>query len=59
MKNVRPYKARNGAQQYMPSIALLERLGYEGYGFCLACSAEVPNVEPDGAEELALMGLCY
>lgn len=68
------YKARNGAMQWKPSIELIMALGHDDYGFCLACSAEVPGVEPDirggkcpecgaskvyGGEELALMGLTF
>ena len=68
------YKARNGAMQWKPSIELIMALGHDDCGFCLACGAEVPGVEPDirqaecpecgahkvyGGEELALMGLTF
>lgn len=68
------YKARNGAMQWKPSIELIMALGHDNCGFCLACAAEVPGIEPDagkyecpecgaakvyGGEQLALMGLTF
>lgn len=68
------YRAKNGAMQWKPSLELVMALGHDGYGFCLACGAEVPGVEPDmrrgecpecgaakvyGGEEIALMGLTF
>lgn len=71
---MRKYKAKNGATQFMPSIQELMLANEDSIGFCLACGNEQAGVEPDarryeceacgahkvyGAEELALMGLCY
>lgn len=71
---IKPYTTKAGAQQFKPSIQLLEELSDDDQGFCLACGNTVDGVEPDarrdvcpdcgaskvyGAEELALMGLCF
>lgn len=36
MRDIKPYTAKNGAQQFKPSAALLQELDDEGMGFCLA-----------------------
>lgn len=73
-RHVRPYHAKNGAQQFKPSIQLCMAMSHDMDGFCLACAAVVPGVEPDagkdtcpecgapkvyGAEQLVLMGLSF
>jgi DNA-directed RNA polymerase subunit RPC12/RpoP len=73
-KHVKPYQAKNGAQQWKPSIQMAMTLMHDMSGFCLACGAEVGNIEPDagkyrcpacdahkvyGAEQLVLMGLTF
>lgn len=73
MEQMRRYIAKSGKQQYKPSTAYLMTLSADGEGFCLACG-NTQSAEPDacrykcetcgehkvyGAEELALMGLCY
>lgn len=65
------YKARNGAQQFMPTVEEAAELDQLGEGFCLACG-NTQLAEPDarkyvcdaceapkvyGIAELALMGL--
>lgn len=71
---MKPYTARNGATQYKPSLAQVERMVESQQGWCLACGHKQAGVEPDargyrcescgankvyGAEELALMGLVH
>jgi len=73
MQGMKMYKAKNGKQQYMPSLDTLQAMDEEGDGFCLACGNTQP-AEPDarkytcescgeakvyGAGELALMNLVY
>lgn len=68
------YKARSGAMQWKPSMALVKHMVKDQDGFCLACGNIQDGVEPDarkytceccgapkvyGAEELALMGLVF
>jgi len=70
----RPYVAKNGKQQFKPSLALTMLMNENGEGFCLACGEIQDCVEPDarqyececcgapkvyGAEELVLMGLTF
>ena len=72
--DIKPYTTRSGAQQYKPSLRLLQELSDDMLGFCLACGDASTAAEPDcrkgtcdacgapkvyGAEELALMGLCF
>ena len=72
--DIKPYTAKNGAQQFKPSATLLQELDDDGMGFCLACGETAEGVEPDahrytckccgapkvyGAAELALMGLYF
>lgn len=70
----RAYTTKSGAQQFKPSMALIAEMSDLQQGFCLACGTEQDGVEPDarkykcdacgahkvyGAEEIALMGLCF
>lgn len=70
----REYRTKSGKTQLMPSVALLEEMVNESQGFCLSCGEVHESIEPDarryecdccgaekvyGAEELALMGLCF
>jgi hypothetical protein len=74
MDNIKPYTTKSGAQQFKPSVALLQELDDDNMGFCLACGEAAEGVEPDarrytcercgaskvyGAAELALMGLFF
>jgi rubrerythrin len=72
---MKTYTTKSGKTQYKPSLAEIEEASDDNGGFCLACGATVYGIEPDarqrdcpecgahnkvyGAEELALMGLCY
>ena len=71
---MKTYTTRSGATQYKQSFERAERAAENNQGFCLACGKKQDCVEPDarkyvcksckapkvfGAEELALMGLCY
>lgn len=71
---IKQYTSKAGAQQFKPSVQLLEELDADNMGFCLACGDTADGVEPDavrytcdccgskkvyGAAELALMGLCF
>jgi len=70
---MKAYKAKNGEQQFMPSVEELQDMDDDGEGFCLACGNTQP-AEPDavryecetcgahkvyGAAELALLGLAH
>jgi hypothetical protein len=70
---MKPYKAKSGATQFMPSLSEIETMDDNCEGFCLACG-ETQSAEPDavryvcegcgaakvyGAAELALRGWCY
>jgi hypothetical protein len=72
-ERMKPYKAKNGAVQFKPSLEYAQELDEDGMGFCLACGETQPT-EPDarkyvceccgeakvyGAAELCLMGLTY
>ena len=72
--HTKQYRNRLGVTQWMPSTKLVERLIASNEGFCLACTHEQPNVEPDavrlkcescgeyriyGAERLVLMNLTF
>lgn len=74
MSNRKVYTARNGKQQYMPSVNLLQECHDECGGFCLACGEVSYGVEPDalkyhceccgehkvyGPDSLVMMGLMY
>lgn len=74
MSDIQNYRARSGATQYKPSLALVMVMNSEEQGFCLACGEVQEAVEPDarkgtcascgaskvyGAEELASMGLVF
>ena len=66
------YRAKNGRDQWKPTLETLKQCDEDGMGFCLACGASDTLAEPDavryecescgahkvyGAEELALRGL--
>jgi hypothetical protein len=66
------YIAKNGKQQYRPSIAEVMLAAEENAGFCLACGETQDCVEPDaeryvcescgeakvyGAEQLVILGI--
>ena len=70
---MKAYTAKNGKQQFMPSMEEAMEMDNEGEGFCLACG-ETQAAEPDarrytcdccgaakvyGAAELVLMGLVH
>jgi len=70
----KPYTAKSGKRQYMPSNVLLQDMDDECQGFCLACGNVEDSVEPDAAKyvcstcgsskvygtaELAMLGLYY
>lgn len=70
---MKTYTAKNGNTQYKPSMEEIEAMDDDNEGFCLACGS-TQRAEPDarryqchacnahkvyGAQELALMGLCY
>lgn len=72
--HVKQYRNRLNVTQWMPSTQLLSRLVMSNEGFCLACTHEQPNVEPDvvrlkcescgehrvyGAERLVLMNITF
>lgn len=71
---MRKYFARNGKQQFMPSIQEAMAGNSIGEGFCVACGSTQTGVEPDatkytceackmpkvyGFEQLVSMGLTY
>lgn len=71
---MKPYKAKSGKTQYMPSVEEAIAGDAESQGFCLACGETQDGVEPDGSQykcdccgalkvfgfaELALRGLTH
>lgn len=46
---MKPYKAKNGAVQFMPSLSDVEQIirRENTTGFCLACGSEQDGTEPD------------
>ena len=46
----RPYVAKNGKQQFKPSLALTMLMNENGEGFCLACGEIQDCVEPDARQ---------
>ena len=74
LRQTRTYRAKSGATQHMPSLALIEEMAENSQGFCLACGEMADCVEPDargyececcgkpkvyGAQELALRSIYF